>query len=125
MPFVELSLTSLTDLDDGRVSKAFQHELKRAVQDCMDRPADKNARTITLELNITPVVSTDSGIIECEGAHGEFSIKSKVPTRKSKTYEFRANKNGQLAYSTNSPESADQTTFDDIDPKTGRVNRGE
>lgn len=123
MPFMELTLTSLDQLDDGRVAKAFLHELKRAVQDCMDRPGDDKARTVSLELKITPVVSTANGILEMEGANGEFSIKSKVPDRKSKTYSFRANKKGQLAYSSTSPEDADQTTFDDIDPKTGKVNR--
>lgn len=123
MPFMELNLGSLESLDDGRVAVAFQHELKRAVQDCIDRPADKKPRTVTLELSIKPIVAPDSSIIEMEGADGEFTIKSKVPTRKSKTYNFRSNKHGQLAFSSESPESADQTTFDDLDPKTGRVKR--
>jgi hypothetical protein len=123
MPFVELNLASLQDLDDGRVAVAFAHELKRAVQDCIDRPADKKPRTVTLELAIKPIVSPDSAIVEMEGADGEFTIKSKVPTRKSKTYNFRSNKHGQLAFSSESPDNADQTTFDDIDPKSGKVKR--
>lgn len=123
MPFVELNLASLQDLDDGRVAVAFQHEMKRAVQDCIDRPADKKPRTVTLELAIKPIVSPDSSIVEMEGADGEFTIKSKVPTRKSKTYNFRSNKHGQLAFSSESPENADQTTFADLDPKTGKVKR--
>jgi len=93
MGFVELSLTSLEELDDGRVSKAFQHELKRAVQDCIDRPGDKKPRKVVLELELVPVVNTENGLLECEGADGEFTIKSKVPTRRSKKYGFRANKN--------------------------------
>lgn len=123
MPFIQLSLESLEHLDDGRVAVAFQHELKRAVQDCIDRPSDKKPRTVTLELAIKPIVAPDSSIIEMEGADGEFTVKSKVPTRKSKTYSFRSNKHGQLAFSSESPENADQTTFDDIDPQTKRVNR--
>ncbi len=123
MPFMELNLKSLETLDDGRVAAAFQHELKRAVQDCIDRPADKKPRTVTLELSIKPIVAPDSSIIEMEGADGEFTIKSKVPTRKSKTYNFRSNKHGQLAFSSESPENAEQTTFEDVDPKTGKVKR--
>ena len=123
MPFVELNLASLQDLDDGRVSVAFAHEMKRAVQDCIDRPADKTARVVTLELSIKPILAPDSSIVEMEGADGEFKIKSKVPTRKSKTYNFRSNKHGQLAFSSESPENADQTTFDDVDPKSGKVKR--
>lgn len=123
MPFLELTLTSLEDLDDGRVAAAFAHEMKRAVQDCMDRPGDKKPRVVTLELKLTPVAETQGGLVECSGAHGEFSIKSKVPERRSKTYQFNANKKGQLSYSSNSPDNPDQTTFDDIDPQTGKVNR--
>ena len=123
MPFVELNLATLEELDDGRVSVAFAHELKRAVQDCIDRPADKKPRVVTLELAIKPILAPDSSIVEMEGADGEFTIKSKVPTRKSKTYNFRSNKHGQLAFSSESPENSDQTTFDDIDPKTGKVKR--
>ncbi|MCC7333577.1 MAG: hypothetical protein IT422_00680 [Pirellulaceae bacterium] len=125
MPFVELSLDSLSELDDGRVAKAFQHELKRAVQDCIDRPGDKKPRAVTLELSLTPITVNNDGMVETEGCDGEFQIRSKVPTRKSKTYSFRANKKGHLAYSSNSPESVDQTTFDDINPVTGRVDRSE
>lgn len=120
MGIVQLSLASLNDLDDGRVAVAFMQELRRAVQDCMDRPGDKNARSINLELKLTPVVG-DEG--QCDGAMGEFQIKSKVPTRKSKTYSFGTNTKGHLMYSANSPTNIDQTTFDDLDPETGRVQR--
>lgn len=123
MPFIELDLRSLENLDDGRVSVAFAHELKRAVQDCMDRPGDKKPRKVTLEFSLTPVCSAEGGVVEMEGADGDFTIKSKVPERKSKTYSFRANKRGQLAFASESPDSVDQTTFDDIDPNTGKVKR--
>lgn len=123
MPFIELDLASLDKLDDGRVSVAFAHELKRAVQDCMDRPGDKKPRIVTLEFSLKPVCSTEGGVVEMDGADGDFKIKSKVPTRQTKTYSFRANKRGQLAFSSESPENADQTTFNDIDPQTGKVKR--
>jgi hypothetical protein len=116
---VQLTLESLKDLDDGRVSAAFVHELKRAVQDCMDRPGDKHARSVSLEFKVTPIVADDGS---CEGADGEFDIKSKVPTRKSKTYSFKTNKQGHLSFSSNSPDNVDQTTFEDLDGN-GRVRR--
>lgn len=112
MAIVQLTLDTLKDLDDGRVAVAFMHELKRAVLDCMDRPGDKNARTVSLEFKLTPVVADDG---QCEGAEGEFAIKSKVPTRKSKTYSFRTTKAGQLSYSEHSPENVDQATIFDKD----------
>lgn len=120
MALVEFNIASLENLDDGRVAVAFAHELRRSVQDCMDRPGDKKPRSVSLEFRLTPVVG-DEG--QCEGAEGEFEIKSKVPTRKSKTYSFSTNRKGHLIYSSNSPENVDQTTFDDIDPETGKVKR--
>jgi hypothetical protein len=124
MSFVELTLASIEDIDDGRVARAYAHELKRIVQDCMDRPGDKNARTVTLKAKVTPIPSTEAGILEMDGAEVEFMIEGSVPKRKSKTYSLRANKQGQLSYSSNSPENADQTTFMDVDPETGKVDRG-
>lgn len=121
MPLVELNLQSLNDLDDGRVATGFVHELKRVVLDCMDRPGDKAVRQVSLVFNLTPVIDPETG--DCEGAHGEFRIQSKTPERKSKTYSFGLNKKGHLSYSSESPENVDQTTFDDIDPDTGRINR--
>ena len=119
MPFMPLTLETLKDLDMGRVSVAFQLELQRIVLDCIDRPGDKNPRKVTIEMKVTPIVD-DTG--SCEGASGEFSVKSSVPQRKSKPYHFRANKKGALVFSEESPDNADQTTFGDMDSE-GRVRR--
>lgn len=123
MPFVELNLANMDELDDGRVAAAFQKNVKDAVLDCIDRPTDKNPRVVTLELKLTPVPTSDGAVVELEGADGSFKVKLKVPERKSKTYNFRTNKKGQLAFSSESPENADQTTFNDVDPATGKVRR--
>lgn len=120
MPMIELSLKSLEELDDGRVATAFIHELKRVVLDCMDRPGDASARKVQLEFTLKPIID-EAGM--CESAEGDFKIKSRVPDRKTKTYSFNVNKKGHLIYSSNSPDAVDQTTFEDIDPKTGRVSR--
>lgn len=123
MPFLPMNLTNLEQLDDGRVAAAFIREIKRVADDMMDRPGDANKRTVALEFTLTPVVD-DAG--SCDGARGEFQIKSKVPNRKSKTYGFDVRKNGVLAFSVESPTDPDQTTLDDMgsDGKVRR-NRGE
>lgn len=59
MPFVELTLKSIEDLDEGRVAKAFLHHLKRMVQDCMDRPKEKKSRNLQMELRLKPIVNGD------------------------------------------------------------------
>lgn len=124
MPFVELKLGSLEELDDGRVAKAFLHHLKRLVQDCNDRPKEKGSRTLKMNVKLTPIVSDDGGTLETEGAEAEFSITSDIPKHKSKTYSLKTNRKGQAAYSSNSPTNADQLTFDDVDQKTGKADRG-
>lgn len=120
MPFIPLKLENLQKLDGGRVSVAFQQQLQRAVQDCIDRPGDDSVRTVALEVKFKPVIETNTGA--CEGASGTFHIKSKVPERKSKTYDFGVKQNGELFWSENSPTVLDQSTIDDAD-ETGRVKR--
>ena len=120
MTMATLTLESLKELDDGRVQAAFMHELRRAVKDCMDRPGDKTAREVSLVFKLTPIVGEEG---MCEGADGDFHIKSKVPTRKTKTYNFRTNTRGDLIYSSNSPDNADQLTFGDVNPESGKVER--
>lgn len=113
MAMKELRLENIADLDDGRVSLAFVHELKRAVQDCLDRPGDKTARKVNLEFTLKPLIDEATG--QCETVNGDFKIKSKVPERKSKTYNFAARKAGQLVFSEESPQNVQQTTFMDGD----------
>lgn len=119
MPMTPLSLETLSELDD-RILLAFQFELKRAVLDCMDRPGDKTERVVSMEFKIVPIVGQDG---DCEGATGEFHVKGKVPTRKSKPYSFEVNRGGQLVFSTTNTDNVNQSTFDDVDPETGKVNR--
>lgn len=123
MPFVQLTIGSLEELDDGRMAAAFLHHMKRLIQDCHDRPTEKKSRKLMMELTVKPVVASDGGIVECEGADADFRFRSKIPDHCSKTYSLRTNKNGQAAFSSTSPENADQTTFDDMDPKTGKIIR--
>lgn len=58
MPLVQLTLESINDLDDGRVAVAFMQELRRAVTDCMDRPGDTTARSVSLETALSKSVAS-------------------------------------------------------------------
>ena len=121
MAMLQLNLENLAELDDGRVAIAFGQALKRAADDCIDRPGDKKARVISLEAHVIPVIDADTG--QCEGAHIEFQIKHKLPVRKSKTYSFEIKKGGHLWFSSESPDDVDQLTFADVDPETGKARR--
>jgi hypothetical protein len=119
MPLTKLDLGNLGTLDE-RIVLAFDTAVRTAVMDCDDRPGDKSPRIVTLEFKITPVVG-EQGL--CDGAEGEFQIKTKVPARKSKTYSFSTNRKGHLIFSSTSPDNVDQTTFDDVNPNSGEVER--
>jgi hypothetical protein len=122
MPFVQLDLKSLHEIDEGRVGIGFMKELQRAVLDCIDRPKDKGKRKVAIVAEIVPVLG-EGQIIECDGAEVAFKIKSTVPERKSKTYTLRVNKQGHMAFSSTNPEDPNQSTIFDINQKTGKVDR--
>lgn len=112
MGMVEFNVKTLNDVADGIVSRAFMKELEKAVRDCLDRPKYKKPRTVTLELKLTPQIDEDGS---CEGAFGEFDVRSKLPSRKCDPIAFKLNRQGQLAFSENNPGNPDQATIDDMD----------
>lgn len=111
MAMMELKIDTLNQLDDGRVVAAFMAELKRAVSDCDDRPADKKAREVTLTGFITPIQAPEGGL---ENVGIEFEVSSKVPKRKSRRYTMDVRKGGMLIFSSTSPDVR-QPTFMDKD----------
>ena len=121
MGFKKLTLAEFKDLDDGRLHVAWNKGLERLVKDCLDRPGDTSPRKLTMQLAIVPVQGQEGTL---EDINGHVEIKDSIPVRKSKTYSFRCNKNGDLIYSANNPSNARQTTFDDVDQVTGKVNMG-
>lgn len=118
MAMMLFNLETLKELGMGIVSKAFEHELKRCVQDCLDRPGDKNARVVTLQMQIKPVVDPMKQD-ECDTVSGEFEIKGKVPVRRTRVYSFGVKKTGSLMFSSDSPDNIDQKTIFDQDPDDG------
>lgn len=121
MGLMQLSLSSLKDLDFGRPAVAFEQGLADAVRDCVDRPGDKRPRKVAMEFVISPIVEEEG---QCDQVTGEFKIKTLLPHRQTKPYSFGLNKQGRLFFSEDSPQNVNQTTFADLDPETGLVDRG-
>jgi len=106
----ELTLRALMeDLDGGRISEAFMTELRRVALDCDDRPADDKARKVTLELQITPVCD-EHGCLDT--VRGKFHVKSTVPQRRSRSYDFAYRAGGQLVFNDMSDDNFRQQTFE-------------
>ena len=108
---IKLGLSTLKELDMGKITAAFDHELKHVVKDCIDRPGDNRDRVVELQMRVVPDCD-GSGIAETVTA--EFSIKSKVPPRQSKKYQLQASANGVVTVNPESPENVHQGTLDEV-----------
>lgn len=104
----QLSLQQLADLDDGRIATAFDQAVKRAAQDCDDRPGDDRPRKVILEIAFAPVLSAD-GI--CDSVKSQIQIKDAMPTRKSRVYDFGLRKGGLFVYQPMALDNHRQGTF--------------
>ena len=120
MALLPLNMKTLAVLDDEKIAATFDTELEHLVRDCTERPHDERPRKLTIEFAITPDKEEDGMV------HGDWKIKSTVPHRQTKRKEFNIRKvNGRptLVFSENSEDDFRQTTLDDMDPETGRVDR--
>ena len=108
MSIQQLSLETLRDLDMGKVMEAFNLHIARASRDCMDRPGDSKARSVTLQLALVPVLEPDGS---CDQVKAQVHISSKVPTHRTKVYSLGLRRNGALVFNPDSPDDINQTTL--------------
>jgi len=109
----QFTLDNLNDLDGGKAALAFEHHVRRAALDCMDRPGDDKARTVTLQVSLKPVMEPGGDCVEVEA---QIHAKSTVPPHKTKPYSFGLRKNGVLVFNPDATDAVDQATLLD-DPE--------
>ena len=107
-----LSLDTVCDIDKQAVKTAFDRELKKMLDDCYERPQDKTARKVRLELLIVPKANDDG---TAERVATEFHVTSKMPGRKSQMYDMQLKPNGRALFNPESLGDASQRTLDDTD----------
>jgi len=125
---VFFSLDALKHLDGGKAAVAFRRAVEDCVRDCQDRPLEEAARTVTFKVAIKPVAEEDpefENSYRATGAECEFTITTGLPKRKTKPYSFGIDPQGRMFFSLNSPANVAQTTFDDLDPDTGKAVKSE
>lgn len=115
MALVEFDLKSLDSLDGGRVLVAWQQALKRVMLDCQDRPAVSDARKITLQTDVVPVIG-DDGLLDT--VRLQFQVKDTAPVRKSKKYEMEPRRGGMLVFNDLSDDNVKQRTLDELETET-------
>lgn len=111
--FHELGLQGLISFAGGSIDRLFSRQLQRAILDCDDRPGDKSARTVTVELKIKPVLQQGDGqggaaIIDVAV---EAQVKSKLPNYISKTVECQVKNGGRAVFNDLSPDNANQPSL--------------
>jgi hypothetical protein len=104
-----LSLDSLKELDGGKIANAINLHLKRAANDCYDRPGDKKPRKVSLEISVVPVL--DSEARSCSEVKAQVHVASSVPKHRTREISLGLKPNGALVFNPDSPDRIDQTTF--------------
>lgn len=110
-----LNAASLKYLDRGAAAEVLKLALERAVRDCIDRPSDERARTVTMTFAIVPVKEVIDNVITCEGAHLAYKVRAKNPDYESRTIDCGVRENGMLVFNANCPTDHKQSTFLDTD----------
>lgn len=105
----KFTLENLAKMDSGRIAIAFEQACKRVALDCEDRPVEKKARKVVLELEFEPVTDA-SGL--CEQVNTRIQVKENLPARKSKIYDLGLRRGGMLTVNLSDPESHDQQVLD-------------
>lgn len=121
---VILTLSTIAEVDKGKVALAFNQVLKKALDDVEDRPADSTRRTVNLQVVLTPKLDDDSGVLDV--VHTEFRITSKIPAKQTIAYPMLPMGKGRLSFQPLSPLDPRQGTLfgsasEEVDLETGEV----
>lgn len=112
------TLDNLRLLDFGKIQEAFNQELQFTVKDCMDRPLDDAARTVSIQFTLKPVPDLSGVTADCDKVAVACDITSKIPKRKTRVYEMKPKHDGTLTFHPDLPDEPDGSTlYDDRDDK--------
>jgi hypothetical protein len=111
-------------IDSGKINAVFEQQMKRIVNDCIDRPLDDSERSVTISFKVKPNVSLKTGETECSRVHVAIDVAGKVPTQKSRVIEMAVKQTGGLVFNPDLLDDPAGSTLydkenqtDDGDPK--------
>lgn len=108
MSFRKLDLEGLALVDNGRVKAGFDLALSRAEKDCHDRPSVTKPRTVTLTVQLKPIVDAAG---EYDHVAAVFGIGETFPKRSTHAVSMTV-ANGGLFWNDLSPDEVRQGTID-------------
>ena len=115
MALLKLDFASIADLDGGRVAAALQRELKRAVNDCRDRPNVAKPRKVNLIFEVSPPDEGPDQSGDMDAVKMAFSFQNAFPARRATGYRMRVQRNGELVFNDFSPDNPRQRTIDELE----------
>lgn len=102
-------IQNIEDLDSGRIAATINKSLRSAVEDCANRPGVDSARTVTVQIELRPVIDED-GV--CTETALDVVSRASLPKHRSKTISMGVRPKGMLVFNTASEDSVRQTTLD-------------
>lgn len=120
MAIEKFSLEALSRIDEGRLREGFDQALRRCLDDCRDRPALGDARTVQLSMTMTPVIGEDGNL---ESADVRFQVHDAQPKRRSKVFNMKHTASG-LLFNELSPADIRQGTLDQVAGPQGVTRAG-
>ena len=106
-----LTLGTLEELNFVQAEAAFKQLLAQAVKDCIDRPAVKAGRKVTMQLTVTPIASVRGNTIDCESASGVLTLRAKCPDYETDQISFGVQNDGSLIFNPDCPDNYRQQTL--------------
>lgn len=109
----KFTIESLASVDAGMLKAAFESALRRAQDDCTDRPGVKAARKVVITATLEPEVD-DAG--DSKTINVKFYVEDKLPKRGGRATNMVAARGG-LAWNDESPDDVAQMTFGELGPR--------
>lgn len=97
---------------EPKLEAMFQKHVMNIVNDCLNRPGEKDKRSLTLKFDIIPVIEIDkeSGQLTCDEVRIQFKGESKVPTYRTKAFPMKLSRGG-LMFNREIPEQLNQPSL--------------
>ena len=88
MSVQNLSLATIGAIESGQAAEAFNASLRRAIQDCVQRPIEGRSRKVMLQAELTPSEGGDDIDVS-------FQVKESLPTFQTSVVKMTVRKQGQ------------------------------
>lgn len=106
----QFKIQELEALDSGRIAATINKSLRAAVEDCANRPGVDSARTVSIQIELRPVIDED-GV--CTETAMDVVSRASLPKHRSKTLSMGVRPKGMLVFNDASQDSVRQITLDE------------